>query len=53
MLKLHKSIKIEDLAKRLETKEADIELAVVRLRKNGVTINFNRETREVIYEKQE
>lgn len=53
VLKLHKSIKIEDLAKRLETKEADIELAVVRLRKNGVTINFNRETREVIYEKQE
>jgi hypothetical protein len=53
VLRLHKSIKIEDLAKRLETKEADIELAVVRLRKNGVPINFNRETREVIYEKQE
>ncbi|MGF3573730.1 MAG: PsbP-related protein [Candidatus Bathyarchaeia archaeon] len=53
VLRHHKSIKIEDLAKMLETKEADIELAVVQLRKNGEPINFNRETREVIYEKQE
>jgi hypothetical protein len=53
VLRRHKSIKIEDLAKMLGTKEVDVELAVVRLRKDGAPISFNRETREVIYEKQE
>lgn len=52
VLRLHKSIKIDDLARKLQTKEADVELAVVRLRKDGVPISFNIETREVIYESQ-
>jgi len=53
VLKLYGSIKSDDLAKRLTTKEADIELAVIRLKKEGVPVSFNRQTREAIYEKQE
>jgi len=53
LLKLSGSIKIDDLAKRFATTEADIELAVIQLKRDGVPVSFNRETREVTYEKQE
>jgi len=53
VIKLHESIKIDDLARKLATKEVNIELAVARLKKDGVPVSFNKETREIMYEKRE
>ena len=52
-MKLHGRMKISELATRLKTTEADIELAVVKLKSKGEPLQFDRETREVIYEKEE
>jgi len=48
-MKLHGSMKISELATRFKTTEADVELAVVGLKSKGEPIEFDRETREVIY----
>lgn len=48
-LKLHERMKISELATRFKTTEADIELAVIKLKSTGEPIQFDRETREVIY----
>lgn len=48
-MKLHGRMKISELATRYKTTEADIELAVVKLKSKGEPIQFDRETREVIY----
>ncbi|MCW4052687.1 MAG: hypothetical protein NWE78_05730, partial [Candidatus Bathyarchaeota archaeon] len=50
VMKLHRRMKINELATRLKTTEADIELAVLRLQSNGERIQFDREKREVILE---
>ena len=49
VMKLHGRMKISELATRFKTTETDIELAVVRLKSKGEPIQFDRETREVIY----
>ncbi len=48
-MKLHGRMKISELASRYKTTEADVELAVVKLKSKGEPIQFDRETREVIY----
>ncbi|MFX0117441.1 MAG: hypothetical protein ACFFB3_23035 [Candidatus Hodarchaeota archaeon] len=49
-VKLHGRMKISELATRYKTTEADVELAVIKLKSQGEPIQFDRETREVIYE---
>jgi len=53
VMKLYRRMKISDLATRFKTTEADVELTVIKLRSEGEPIQFDRETREVIYEKEE
>ena len=53
VMKLHGRMKISELAARFKTTEADIELAVVKLKSSGEPIQFDAEKREVIYEKEE
>jgi len=48
-MKLHERMKISELATRFKTTEADIELAIIKLKSSGEPIEFDRETREVIY----
>ena len=48
-MKLHKHMKISDLATRFKTTEADVELAAIKLRSRGEPIQFDKETRELIY----
>ncbi len=52
-MKLHGRMKISELASRYKTTEADVELAVLKLKSKGEPIQFDRETREVIFEKEE
>ena len=42
-------LKVSDLAAQLEKPEADVELALIKLRSSGATIEFEPETREVVY----
>ncbi len=49
VMKLHERMKISELATRFKTTEADVELAVINLKSSGKPIEFDRETREVIY----
>jgi len=53
IVKLHERIKISELATRFKTTELEIELSVIKLQERGEPIGFDRETREVIYKKQE
>jgi len=53
ILRSSRRIKIDELAKKLTIKEVDVELTVNRIKRDGVPIGFNRETREVILEKSE
>lgn len=48
-MKLHRRKKVSELATQFKTTEADIELAVIKLKSRGEPIHFDRETREVIY----
>lgn len=48
-MKLYGRMKISELAARFKTTEADVELAVIKLKSKGKPIRFDRETREVIY----
>jgi hypothetical protein len=45
----NKRLRIDDLASKLATSEAEVEMFIIRLRKGGTPIRFNMETREVIY----
>jgi hypothetical protein len=49
VVKLHERMKISELATRFKTTEADVELAVIKLKSSGEPIEFDRETREVVY----
>ncbi len=47
--KLYGRIKISDLAIKIGKTEADVELAVIKLKSSGEPIHFDRETREVVH----
>ena len=49
LLRPNERLRIYDLATKLAISEAEVELSVIRLRKDGTPISFNMETREVIY----
>lgn len=53
VVKLHERIKISELATRFKTTELEIELQIIKLHERGEPLVFERETREVIYRKQE
>jgi hypothetical protein len=48
-IKLYGRMKISEMAAQFKTTEADVELAVIKLKSNGEPIKFDRETREVVY----
>lgn len=49
VMKLYERMKISELATRFKTSEADIESALIKLKSRGEPIQFDVETREVIY----
>lgn len=52
LLRPNERLRIDDLAAKLAISEAEVELSIIRLRKGGVPIGFNMETREVAYRRE-